>query len=62
PELVKNEEYGEKVDIWSLGCLLYLMCKLEPPFVSKNMLALSSKVCICVIIIIVLVLFLWLLL
>ena len=44
PELVKNEEYGEKVDVWAMGCLIYLLCSLQPPFNSSNMLALVEKV------------------
>ncbi|CAG6013929.1 unnamed protein product [Menidia menidia] len=44
PEVVKNEPYGEKADIWALGCVLYQMATLQPPFYSSNMLALASKI------------------
>ncbi|XP_077431278.1 serine/threonine-protein kinase Nek10 isoform X2 [Vanacampus margaritifer] len=44
PEVVKNEPYGEKADIWALGCVLYQMAALEPPFYSNNMLSLASKI------------------
>lgn len=44
PEVVKNEPYGEKADIWALGCILYQMVALQPPFYSTNMLSLASKV------------------
>ena len=44
PEVVKNEPYGEKADIWALGCILYQMATLQPPFYSSNMLSLASKV------------------
>lgn len=44
PEVVKNEPYGEKADIWALGCILYQMATLKPPFYSSNMLSLASKV------------------
>nr|XP_049585588.1 serine/threonine-protein kinase Nek10 isoform X4 [Syngnathus scovelli] len=44
PEVVKNEPYGEKADIWALGCILYQMAALEPPFYSNNMLSLASKI------------------
>lgn len=43
PEVVKNEPYGEKADIWALGCILYQMATLQPPFYSTNMLSLASK-------------------
>ncbi|XP_054637339.1 serine/threonine-protein kinase Nek10 isoform X2 [Dunckerocampus dactyliophorus] len=44
PEVVKNEPYGEKADIWALGCIVYQMATLEPPFYSTNMLSLASKI------------------
>ncbi|XP_041650215.1 serine/threonine-protein kinase Nek10 [Cheilinus undulatus] len=44
PEVVKNEPYGEKADVWALGCLLYQMAALQPPFYSSNMLSLANKI------------------
>ncbi|KAM9782542.1 serine/threonine-protein kinase Nek10 [Neosynchiropus ocellatus] len=44
PEVVKNEPYGEKADVWALGCVLYQMATLEPPFYSSNMLLLANKI------------------
>ncbi|KAG7475758.1 serine serine/threonine-protein kinase Nek10 [Solea senegalensis] len=44
PEVVKNEPYGEKADVWALGCVLYQMVMLQPPFYSSNMLSLASKI------------------
>lgn len=44
PELVQNEPYTEKVDIWAAGCILYQMATLKPPFYSPNLLALAKKV------------------
>lgn len=44
PEVVKNEPYGEKADVWALGCILYQMAALQPPFYSSNMLSLANKV------------------
>ena len=34
PELVSGKGYDEKSDIWSLGCVIYEMAKLRPPFSS----------------------------
>ena len=44
PEIVQNFPYGEKADIWALGCILYQMCTLQAPFFSDNMLVLVNKV------------------
>nr|XP_020509225.1 serine/threonine-protein kinase Nek10 [Labrus bergylta] len=44
PEVVKNEPYGEKADVWALGCILYQMAALQPPFYSSNMLSLANKI------------------
>lgn len=32
PEMVKNEPFNEKVDIWALGCVLYIMLCGAHPF------------------------------
>ncbi|XP_072042766.1 serine/threonine-protein kinase Nek10-like [Amphiura filiformis] len=44
PEIIQNLPYGEKSDVWAVGCILYQMCTLQPPFYSSNMLALASKI------------------
>ena len=31
PEIFKHEEYGSKVDVYSLGCTFYEMCYFSPP-------------------------------
>jgi NIMA (never in mitosis gene a)-related kinase len=33
------------LDIWSLGCVLYHMVALVPPFYTSNILSLASKIC-----------------
>ncbi|CAD5117749.1 DgyrCDS6496 [Dimorphilus gyrociliatus] len=44
PEMVQSEKYTEKADVWSVGCLLYQMCTLKPPFYSQNMLHLAKMI------------------
>ncbi|CAL4193175.1 unnamed protein product [Meganyctiphanes norvegica] len=31
-EVVDGREYNEQSDIWSLGCMIYELCSLHPPF------------------------------
>uniref|UniRef100_A0A8R1YTC8 Protein kinase domain-containing protein n=1 Tax=Pristionchus pacificus TaxID=54126 RepID=A0A8R1YTC8_PRIPA len=44
PEIVQNMPYGEKADIWSLGCSIYELCNLHPAFYSQNMLKLTMLI------------------
>ncbi|KAF5384122.1 hypothetical protein D9615_003274 [Tricholomella constricta] len=32
PELMQEKAYDTKSDIWSLGCVIYELCALKPPF------------------------------
>ena len=44
PEVWKNQSYDSKSDVWSLGCVIYEMCKLMPPFQAKSMDELYKKI------------------
>ncbi|EOD10780.1 hypothetical protein EMIHUDRAFT_43210, partial [Emiliania huxleyi CCMP1516] len=49
PELIQHEAYSEKADIWrpasrSLGCILYQMATLRPPFEGGNPLVVAARI------------------
>jgi serine/threonine protein kinase len=44
PEVVKNQGYTEKSDIWSLGCIVYELLTLLPPFEGDNPLTVTKNI------------------
>lgn len=44
PEVWQERPYDSKSDIWSLGCIVYEMCALAPPFRAKSMKGLFNSV------------------
>jgi NIMA (never in mitosis gene a)-related kinase len=44
PEIWNDKPYDQKSDMWSLGCVLYEMCALRPPFTAGNLRELSKKI------------------
>ncbi|NXO61901.1 NEK2 kinase, partial [Phainopepla nitens] len=44
PEQMNYMSYNEKSDIWSLGCLMYELCALSPPFTAFSQKELAEKI------------------
>ena len=45
PEVCQSKPYNYTSDIWSLGCVLYEMITLKPPFQASSMKGLFKRVC-----------------
>ncbi|KAF3989505.1 hypothetical protein FT663_01749 [Candidozyma haemuli var. vulneris] len=44
PEVLMDNPYSPVCDIWSLGCVLYELCNLHPPFRASTHLQLQAKI------------------
>jgi len=44
PEVLRQENYGSQVDMWSLGVILYTMLCGYPPFIERNLPALYKAI------------------
>ncbi|XP_077295438.1 nimA-like kinase [Arctopsyche grandis] len=44
PEMCEGKEYGEKSDIWAMGCILYELCCLHRAFQASSLSALVNKI------------------
>lgn len=45
PELVKQQRYTEKVDVWSLGCIVYQLLCGATPFDGKSLKKINFNIC-----------------
>lgn len=45
PEVVKSEEYDQRADVWSLGCIIHELCTFVMPFNSTAERTLIDKIC-----------------
>lgn len=44
PELATGQPYDIKSDVWALGCIVYELCALSPPFDASNQAELTHKI------------------
>lgn len=44
PELVLEEEYDNRVDVWSLGVIAYILLSGMPPFSGKDRDAIDDAI------------------
>ena len=44
PEVCNNQSYSFGCDVWSLGCILYQMATLQPPFQGANPLVTANMI------------------
>eukprot|EP00736_Rhodelphis_marinus_P006059 Rmarinus@m.432 len=44
PEVIEGRGYSYGADIWSLGCLLYELCTMRPPFLTNSKNHLMHKI------------------
>ena len=45
PEVCKEQEYDEKIDVWSIGVLSYLLLTGETPFNGRTQDDIGFEVC-----------------
>lgn len=44
PEVILEQAYNTLCDVWSLGCVMYELCALTPPFTAKTHAQLQEKI------------------
>lgn len=44
PEVIKSMPYDHKIDMWAVGCAVYHMAQLEPPFQGDNLVTLGNLI------------------
>ena len=45
PEMLQLQEYDDRVDVWSLGCIIYSMINKDCPFWASNEKLLIEAIC-----------------
>ena len=44
PEIIKAQQYDQRVDIWAIGCALYELLTLNSPFKGSNLTTLTHSI------------------
>eukprot|EP01029_Cantina_marsupialis_P029594 TRINITY_DN781884_c0_g1_i1.p1 TRINITY_DN781884_c0_g1~~TRINITY_DN781884_c0_g1_i1.p1 ORF type:complete len:423 (+),score=127.48 TRINITY_DN781884_c0_g1_i1:117-1385(+) len=44
PELMGEKKYNDRSDVWAVGCVIYELCALRPPFRAENQLNLALRI------------------
>ena len=44
PEALHREQYADKADVWSLGCIMYEMCTLKQAFVGATLMVVMCAI------------------
>jgi len=44
PEMWKNKPYNSKTDMWAIGCFLYELVALHPPFQANSLDKLAARI------------------
>lgn len=44
PEMIRQNPYDYKIDSWAVGCCIYNLAALEPPFQSEDLNQLAMKI------------------
>ncbi len=44
PEIIREQLYDEKIDVWALGCVMYFLAALQHPFECSDYLAMTRSI------------------
>lgn len=44
PEVLRQDRYGEKADVWSFGVVIWEMMAMQIPFAGENVIRIAAEV------------------